>query len=248
MKCQVFISIYGGVVLANMLEPLILNFKRLKMLYEFDIHELNGNMKKFNKMVQNKNGDFYNVYYYCIKSESNEAFEVNVNIFGKDAFIYVYRINEKGKINLIQAFDNDAVKNNNYNVTLNKEKGNMYIISDRMVNMDFGDCDPLIKPGWNLINGRWYMGLSDGSCVKGWYKDILSNKWYMLHKESGEMIVGWYKDENKKKYYLDRQYGTMCTGWIKDINNKWYYLKVNGEMAVDTVINGYYVNKQGQCE
>ncbi len=234
--------------MAGTFEPLILNFKKLKMLYEFDVHELNGNMKRFNKTVENKDGGFDNIYYYCIKSQNSEAFAVNVSIFGENASIYTYKINEAGKCNLIQTLDNYAVKKNNYSVTLNKEKGNMYIISDRMVNIDLGDCDPLIKQGWNLINGRWYMGLSDGSCVKGWYKDVLSDKWYMLHKESGEMIVGWYRDENNKKYYLDRQYGTMCTGWIKDINNKWYYLKVNGEMAVDTIIDGYYVNKNGQCE
>lgn len=37
----------------------------------------------------------------------------------------------------------------------------------------------------------------------------------------------------------------MKTGWLKDANEKWYYLNTNGEMAVDTVIDGYTIDSSG---
>lgn len=60
--------------------------------------------------------------------------------------------------------------------------------------------------GWNNINGKWYFILSEGSYAKGWYKDISSNKWYMLDRSTGEMKTGWFQDINDKWYMLGGQW------------------------------------------
>ncbi|MED3622888.1 choline-binding protein D, partial [Neobacillus thermocopriae] len=59
----------------------------------------------------------------------------------------------------------------------------------------------------------------------------------------GEMQTGWIY-LGGKWYFLDKINGDMKTGWIQD-GTKWYYLYPNGEMAVNTVINGYRVGKDG---
>lgn len=37
----------------------------------------------------------------------------------------------------------------------------------------------------------------------------------------------------------------MKTGWFKDIDGKWYCLNSNGSMAVNSTIDGYYVDASG---
>ena len=39
----------------------------------------------------------------------------------------------------------------------------------------------------------------------------------------------------------------MQTGWIKDSNGLWYYFNNSGDMAVNTIIDGYEVDSTGAC-
>ena len=57
------------------------------------------------------------------------------------------------------------------------------------------------------------------------------------------MQTGWVKD-NGTWYYLN-QSGAMQTGWVKD-NGIWYYLNDSGALAVDTAVDGYTVNANGE--
>ena len=57
------------------------------------------------------------------------------------------------------------------------------------------------------------------------------------------MQTGWVKD-NGTWYYLN-QSGAMQTGWVKD-NGIWYYLNDSGALAVDTTVDGYTVNANGE--
>lgn len=65
-------------------------------------------------------------------------------------------------------------------------------------------------------------------------------------KPNGAMRTGWFRDNNEKWYLLNNS-GAMVTGWIQN-GDKWYYLNDDGSMAVDTTVNGYYVNKSGEWE
>ena len=94
--------------------------------------------------------------------------------------------------------------------------------------------------GWKKINGSWYYFKSDGSKATGWLKDASS--WYYL-KSSGEMQTGWLK-ENGVWYYLDSS-GAMKTGWYQ-VSGKWYYSYSSGALAVNTTVDGYRVNSNGE--
>lgn len=67
-----------------------------------------------------------------------------------------------------------------------------------------------------------------------------NNQWILI--ENNSPATGWKMVKNKW-YYMDFD-GVMQTGWLKD-NGTWYYLRPNGEMAVNTIINGYSLNISG---
>lgn len=94
--------------------------------------------------------------------------------------------------------------------------------------------------GWKKINGSWYHFKSNGSKSTGWLKD--GSSWYYL-KLSGEMQTGWLK-ENGSWYYLGSS-GAMKTGWYQ-VSGKWYYSYSSGALAVNTTVDGYRVNSDGE--
>ena len=94
--------------------------------------------------------------------------------------------------------------------------------------------------GWEKINGTWYHFDQAGWMQTGWVKD--GNTWYYL-KDSGAMATGWVKD-NGTWYYL-KDNGAMATGWYK-VGDKWYYSYASGALAVNTTVDGYTVNGNGE--
>lgn len=54
--------------------------------------------------------------------------------------------------------------------------------------------------------------------------------------------AGWYNNSGTWYYYYSD--GSMATGWIQS-SGKWYYMLKDGSMAVNTKVNGYYLDKDG---
>lgn len=131
-----------------------------------------------------------------------------------------------------------------------------------------------LKTGWISDGGHWYYLQEDGSFdaridslmvgepVRGWINDNstwyyldpttaamqtgwqqLGNKWYYL-RSSGSMATGWYQ-EGSIWYYLHASNGDMKTGWFQ-VNGKWYYSYSSGALAVNTTVEGYSVNYNGE--
>ncbi|HEW8072701.1 TPA: N-acetylmuramoyl-L-alanine amidase family protein, partial [Streptococcus pneumoniae] len=68
-------------------------------------------------------------------------------------------------------------------------------------------------------------------------------KWYYL-RSSGAMATGWYQD-GSTWYYLNAGNGDMKTGWFQ-VNGNWYYAYSSGALAVNTTVDGYSVNYNGE--
>ena len=131
-----------------------------------------------------------------------------------------------------------------------------------------------LKTGWVYDEGDWYYLQKDGGFtarinrltvgepVRGWINDDstwyyldpttatmqtgwkqLGNKWYYL-RSSGAMATGWYQ-ESSTWYYLHTSNGDMKTGWFQ-VNGKWYYAYSSGALAVNTTVEGYSVNYNGE--
>ena len=58
------------------------------------------------------------------------------------------------------------------------------------------------------------------------------------------MATGWVKD-GSTWYYLNASNGDMKTGWFQ-VGSKWYYAYSSGALAVNTTVDGYYVNYNGE--
>ena len=120
----------------------------------------------------------------------------------------------------------------------------------------------IMQTGWKHLGNKWYYLRSSGTMATGWYQEgstwyyldepngdmktgwqCLGNKWYYL-RSSGAMATGWYQ-EGSTWYYLNASNGDMKTGWFQ-VNGKWYYAYSSGALAVNTTVDGYSVNYNGE--
>ena len=99
----------------------------------------------------------------------------------------------------------------------------------------------IMQTGWKQIGNKWYYLRSSGAMTTGWYQE--GSTWYYLDAENGDMKTGWQYLGNKW-YYL-RSSGAMATGWFQ-VNGKWYYAYNSGALAVNTTVDGYSVNYNGE--
>ena len=95
--------------------------------------------------------------------------------------------------------------------------------------------------GWVQVNGSWYYLNSNGSMATGWAQ--VNGSWYYLNN-NGSMETGWLQN-NGSWYYLDSNGSMKANQWFQ-VGSKWYYVNASGELAVNTSIDGYRVNDNGE--
>lgn len=122
------------------------------------------------------------------------------------------------------------------------------------------------KNSWILVNNKWYLFDSSGKMLTGWQSR--NDQWYYLNT-SGEMLTGWLKTSDNKWYYMNTNSGgvegAMMKGWInisgkiyymgsdgamlegwQKVDDNWYYFYPGyGHKAVNTYIDGFYVDGNG---
>ena len=100
---------------------------------------------------------------------------------------------------------------------------------------------PTVQATWVQSGSSWWYKHADGSyTTNGWEK--INGTWYYFD-QAGWMATGWVKD-NGTWYYL-KDNGAMATGWYK-VADKWYYSYASGALAVNTTVDGYTVNGNGE--
>ena len=98
------------------------------------------------------------------------------------------------------------------------------------------------RAGWINDGSAWYyLDPETGIMQTGWKQ--IGNKWYYL-RSSGSMATGWYQ-EGSTWYYLHANNGDMKTGWFQ-VHGKWYYAYSSGALEVNTTVDGYSVNYNGE--
>ena len=119
---------------------------------------------------------------------------------------------------------------------------------------------------WLNVNDRWYLFQADGKMLKGWQNR--DGKTYFL-SDNGDMHMGWIQAEgrwyymnpvpgdyfgamvknqwaevNGKTYYFNQD-GIMVEGWYQ-VGEDWYYFYPgDGNKAVNTWIDTFYVDENG---
>ena len=58
------------------------------------------------------------------------------------------------------------------------------------------------------------------------------------------MQTGWLQDGGKW-YYLENSGAMKASQWFQ-VDGKWYYVDGSGALAVNTTVNGYTVNGNGE--
>ena len=138
--------------------------------------------------------------------------------------------------------------------------GNITINEVRKVDVTFGDKPATGKTGWvqdnqgwkyqvnsqfvtgwQQVEGKWYFFGQDNLMKKWWVKD--NGTWYYLNG-SGEMQTGWLQD-NGTWYYLEGSGALKVSQWF-EVEGKWYHVDASGALSVNTVVDGYTVNANGE--
>ncbi len=94
---------------------------------------------------------------------------------------------------------------------------------------------------WKQIDGKWYFFNAEGVMQKWWVKD--GNTWYYLNG-SGEMQTGWLLDGGKW-YFLEASGAMKASQWFQ-VKDKWYHVDGSGALSVNTTVDGYTVNGNGE--
>lgn len=144
-------------------------------------------------------------------------------------------LDKDGKADMFTNANIDLVleKTDTYNVVkeqwVQEEDGWKYYASNKAVS------------GWKQVDGKWYFFNAEGVMQKWWVKD--NGTWYYLNG-SGEMQTGWLQ-ENGTWYYLEASGAMKASQWF-EVDGKWYYVDGSGALAVNTTVDGYTVNANGE--
>ena len=175
--------------------------------------------------------------YFLHKVERTEGnFDIQGNL-NDGTFVYSGSADEDkdGKADMFTNAKVDLVleKTDSYNVVkdqwVQEEDGWKYYASNKAVT------------GWKQVDGKWYFFNAEGVSQKWWVKD--NGTWYYLNG-SGEMQTGWLQD-NGTWYYLEASGALKVSQWF-EVNGKWYYVDATGALAVNTTVDGYTVNANGE--
>ena len=94
---------------------------------------------------------------------------------------------------------------------------------------------------WVNDNGSWYYLGQDGVMKKWWVQ--VEGTWYYLNG-SGAMQTGWLQD-NGTWYYLEASGAMKANQWF-EVGGKWYHVDASGALSVNTTVDGYNVNENGE--
>ena len=101
--------------------------------------------------------------------------------------------------------------------------------------------DGVKATGWLQDAGSWYYLGQDGVMKKWWVQ--VDGTWYYLNG-SGAMQTGWLQD-NGTWYYLEASGAMKANQWF-EVGGKWYHVDASGALSVNTTVDGYNVNANGE--
>ena len=104
-----------------------------------------------------------------------------------------------------------------------------------------------VRTGWILSNGKWYFLSDSGAMLTG--RQNIGGSWYFLNEDTssafyGSMAADQLVNADGKTYYVDAD-GHLAHGWTKVGDHMSYFDPATGEMARDTIIDTFYIDRDG---
>lgn len=104
------------------------------------------------------------------------------------------------------------------------------------------DSKGKLAEGWVNDAGSWYYLDPATHVMKKWWVQV-EGTWYYLNG-SGVMQTGWLND-NGTWYYLEASGAMKANQWF-EVDGKWYHVDASGALSVNTTVDGYNVNENGE--
>ena len=102
------------------------------------------------------------------------------------------------------------------------------------------DTYNVVKEQWVQEEDGWKYYASN-KAVTGWKQ--VDGKWYFFNAEG--VSQKWWVQDNGTWYYLEASGALKVSQWF-EVNGKWYYVDATGALAVNTTVDGYTVNANGE--
>ena len=107
---------------------------------------------------------------------------------------------------------------------------------------------PVVKTGWQQIDGTWYYYGEDGTPITNDWATYQGKYYYM--GEDGTAVVDDWVRYNGKYYYLGADGAAVAEGWV-EYDGAWYYMNGKGNPVVNDWVryNGkyYYLGADGKA-
>ena len=118
--------------------------------------------------------------------------------------------------------------------------GSLYTNAEVDLVLEKTDSYNVVKDQWVQEEAGWKY-YANNKEVTGWKQ--IEGKWYFFNAEG--VSQKWWVQDNGTWYYLEGS-GALKVGQWFEVNGKWYYVDGTGALAVNTTVDGYTVNANGE--
>ena len=118
--------------------------------------------------------------------------------------------------------------------------GSLYTNAEVDLVLEKTDSYNVVKDQWVQEEAGWKY-YANNKEVTGWKQ--IEGKWYFFNAEG--VSQKWWVQDNGTWYYLEGSGALKVSQWF-EVNGKWYYVDGTGALAVNTTVDGYTVNANGE--
>ena len=118
--------------------------------------------------------------------------------------------------------------------------GSLYTNAEYDLVLEKTDSYNVVKDQWVQEEDGWKYYASN-KAVTGWKQ--IEGKWYFFNAQG--VSQKWWVQDNGTWYYLEGSGAMKASQWF-EVDGKWYYVDATGALAVNTTVDGYTVNANGE--
>ena len=169
------------------------------------------------------------------KATSNEGGDVEIAV--KKGEVVVYRVVNAPKGYFVPA---DLQVGSIVSSPSVVSDGSFYTNAEVDLVLEKTDSYNVVKDQWVQEEAGWKY-YANNKAVTGWKQ--IEGKWFFFNAEG--VSQKWWVQDNGTWYYLEGSGAMKASQWF-EVDGKWYYVDATGALAVNTTVDGYTVNANGE--